>query len=459
MSSVVPIKVLKSIEMIYDLFNYPFNDFKLFSTTKSVNFDEKLIFVKQITEQDVSDIEVFTQKRIFLVKILKEILKEIDSPHFISIQKSPFDLLVDYQEQLRNLIIKYDVSENNVLLHYSQFTTYSRDWNNLTKFSRGLIIDLDAYKVVAHPYDKFHNYLEIPATQEENLPDLPYEVATKLDGSEGILYPLKNGTIKIITKGSFESEQGVFATELLWSKYHKQANIIIDRRLYNNYTLTFEILYSHDDPNRIVVAYDEPDLRLIGVKDLNTSQDLSYSEVIAMAKELGFPHTELEKITLEEIKVERKTRENFEGWVVHFENGLRMKIKCDPYLELHGARFGSTVRAIWHILFEGRWDDFISSVPQDMKAIPENIYNRIIEYARDYRKDLHSIYNSLPKIESDKEFALYVNKNVEKEFKSYMFTIRQGAEIEMFRVRWTTFREKYYRWEEEKYGEHADFGE
>lgn len=449
MTQLVPLKFVKSVETIYELLNNQFSKFSLFKVTNKVGFDEKVKFIKSLTEKDVSKLS--NEQKMFLGKILENILQEINSKFsgkpYVTTQSDLANALSEYQSQLINLIIKYEESENRVLLHYSQFPTYSRDWNNLTKYSRGIVFDLDDYSIVVHPYDKFFNYLEHEETKDNNLPDLPYEVSTKLDGSEGILYPAKDGSIRIITKGSFDSEQGKFATELLWSKYKHQVNFISTRRLYNNYTFTFEIIYSKDDPNRIVVAYDEPDLRLIGVRDLKTNKDLSYAEVIKMAQSLGFPHTEVEEITLEEIMYAREERENFEGWVVRFENGLYMKIKCAAYLDLHGARFGSSLKSVFNLLKEEKWDDFIASVPEEIKPIPEAIQKRLIKFARYHTREITNIYYSLPEFESQKEFALYVQNNVDSASRGYMFKLRTGKEVNVFDKTWMNFKILFEAWE------------
>jgi RNA ligase len=312
------------------------------------------------------------------------------------------------------------------------------------------VIDLDTYTYVVHPYDKFFNYMEKNETKPENLPDLPYEVGVKLDGSEGILYPAKNGSIRIITKGGFETSQGEFATRLMWTKYTQQATQIYNNRLYKDYTLTFEILYAKDDVNRIVVAYDEPDLRLIGVRDLRTGRTFSYSEVIAFAAKIGFPATEVEELTLDQLMELRKDRENFEGWVVRFENGLYMKIKCEPYLDAHGARFGTSLKAVFNLIKEGKWDDFIASIAEENRATPEALKKKLVGFATDFMRKVFAAYESIPSIEAQKDFGLYVQNNIEQHLRGYMFTIRADKNANVFEQPWSRFKLLYEVWEAEQ---------
>lgn len=452
MSRHTPIKVLQAIEIIYDLLTQKYSQFSFFKSTDKCSFDEKVKFVKTYSNDEIKKFiqNNTVQTRVVLTKVLEDIMKAIDSIYYqkynVSFQKDLEEIFTEFQNQLKNVYIRVN-EENRVLLHYSTIPTYSRDWNNLTKYSRGMVIDLETYQIVVHPYDKFYNYMEREETKPENLPNLDYEVSVKLDGSEGILYPMKSGEVKIITKGGLDTEQGRFGTKILWEKYANSAKKIMAEKLYQDYTYTFEILYDKNDINRIVVAYEESDLRLIGVRDLKTGKTLSYKEVIQIAKDLGFAYTELEKITLDEILELKKDKENFEGWVLRYENELYMKIKCDPYLDAHGARFGTSIKAVFRLIKDGKWDDFISSLAEENRGIPEALNKRLVKFATHHAREVFSFYDSIPQLETQKEFGLYVQKNIPRELMGYMFTIRAGKEIDVFDQLWSSFKSKFESWE------------
>lgn len=440
MYHVTPINVIKAVEAVYDIF-----------TTKPANFGEKFSFVRLLTLEDMKELDL--PKAIELSKILYEINNEIDSKHFEKVHCNNFNNLLlhfeEFQHQIKiNVYAKYDEEENRVLFHYNPIPTYSDDWNNFTRVARGIVIDLDDYSIVAHPYNKFHNYGEKEHLLRQNLPICSYEVASKLDGSEGILYPLKgdNG-LKIITKGGLNTEQGQFGTKLLWGKYKNQAEAILKSKFYKDYTLTFEILYAHDDANRIVVSYDEPDLRLIGARDLKTGQEVSYNKVIEIAQLLGFPHTELHDISLDDIEQLRETMENFEGWVVRYETGLYMKIKCAAYLDAHGAKFGSSAKYVFNLLQEGKYDDFIATIAPDMQSVPNKFKDYLVGWATEFTNTIMSNYESIPHFEIQKDFALYVQANIEKEFQGFMFHLRLGREFDAFQLRWSQVKDRYRAWE------------
>lgn len=439
MKTLTPIKVIRAINEIYNMF-YDI----------SGNFGNKFFLVKNLTNEDVKRVNFF--KKIKLAKILKNINKEINSKHFK--QKSIFTVnrliehFEEFQRQIKiNVYAKYEENENRVLFHYNPIPTYSDDWNNFTKVARGIVIDLDDNSIIVHPYNKFHNFMEKEYLLPQNLPNCDYEVSSKLDGSEGILYPLKNEQgFKIITKGSFDTEQGQFGTKILLDKYKNQVDIIMKEKLFKKYTFVFEILYAHDDPNRIVVSYDEPDIKLIGLRDMETGQELSYNEVIKMAKKLGFPATELHDITLDEIQQLRETMENFEGWVVRYENGLYMKIKCSAYLDAHGAKYGSSPKYVFNLLQDGKYDDFIASLNYDFKDVPEKIKDSLVGWGTEFTKRITDAYHSIPNFESQKDFALYVQSNIDKELWGFMFHIRAGRELDVFQLPWSKVKDRYQVW-------------
>ena len=105
---------------------------------------------------------------------------------------------------------------------------------------RGLVLDSDG-NVVAKPFKKFFNLEELTPGQ---IPNEPFEVFEKMDGSLGILFNYKGEWI-LATKGSFISEQAVKGMQIL-KKYKYE-------RLLEGYTYLFEIIYSE---NRIVCQYE-----------------------------------------------------------------------------------------------------------------------------------------------------------------------------------------------------------
>src|SRR5690242_13723962 len=129
------------------------------------------------------------------------------------------------------------------ILNYSQKCQFAGYWTAETMQCRGLIVDTD-FRIVARPFVKFFNLEQHLAM--EGMPvlrwDQPYVIQEKMDGSLGILY-WADGVPCIATRGSFISDQAVFATNLLRTRY-------VQVEFAPQYTYLFEIIYP---ANRIVV--------------------------------------------------------------------------------------------------------------------------------------------------------------------------------------------------------------
>lgn len=126
------------------------------------------------------------------------------------------------------IVVRKHPTAELYIYNYTAKTQYERVWNETTMTCRGLIADADGY-IVSRPFQKFFNWDEL-----ERLPDEPFEVYEKLDGSLGILYWLDDKPY-IATRGSFDSEQAIEANKMLAE---------IDPSVFDrNCTYLFEIIY------------------------------------------------------------------------------------------------------------------------------------------------------------------------------------------------------------------------
>lgn len=196
-------------------------------------------------------------------------------------------------------------------------------WNYFETISRGLILHRHTGNIIAHPFHKFWNYVE------GTIIDSPIkELTEKMDGSLGIIY-YHNGGWHVATRGSFDSEQAVWAEKYLHKNY--------DVSLLNlAYTYLVEIIYPE---NRIVVDYgSRTDLVLIGMRaNLSSGVDLPYSEysIYGNTAKFNLPRTVVVN-SLEDIKhVIENLDQNAEGFVARLDNGTRLKFKTEDYMRIH----------------------------------------------------------------------------------------------------------------------------
>lgn len=233
------------------------------------------------------------------------------------------------------------------IYNYSQKTMYEGYWTDETLQCRGLIADVEG-NIVARPFPKFFNYEE----HQGNLPNEPFEVYEKLDGSLGILYFYKDKPY-IATRGSFDSEQAKVANEML-----NTYNINI---LNKNYTYLFEIIYPE---NRIVVNYkDKKQLFLISTIETRTGKEIIHHEGNYFPNVKRYDEHEYIPINL----LSELEKPNQEGFVIRFQSGLRIKIKFKDYVRLHSIVTQITKKKVWEVIKDNKnFDEFIGNIPDEL---------------------------------------------------------------------------------------------
>lgn len=227
------------------------------------------------------------------------------------------------------------------ILNYTEKAQYEREWNEVTRQCRGLVIDQQG-KVLARPWPKFFNYSEHPEGTFGM--DERVVVTDKLDGSLGILYPLPDGGHAITTRGSFTSDQAVHATKVWQERYAATATAALKPGV----TYLFEIIFPG---NRIVCDYGSwDDLVLLGGVDLATG-----SPVPAADLPWDGPRADTFDFATLADAVAAAPREGAEGFVLRFpgRSDTMIKIKQDDYVALHRIITGLNARAVWERLGAG----------------------------------------------------------------------------------------------------------
>lgn len=261
----------------------------------------------------------------------------------------------DLAEQLELGHVRVQRHSNGRLFiyNYTAKAQYAQAWNEVTVNTRGLIVNT-AGEIIARPFPKFFNLEEI----EHEITDLPL-VQEKLDGSLGIIYH-DGEKYAVATRGSFASEQAIFATEWLNSTFPNFSQP-------DDVTTLVEIIYP---ANRIVVNYgDRSELVLIAAIHKETGADIPLDEIHWWEG----PRVDIrESMPLDELMLRYKdlTAENDEGvvclWPAQGEPSFRVKIKYPEYVRIHGIVYGFSERKVWELLSEGKNPlDMLDSVPDE----------------------------------------------------------------------------------------------
>lgn len=295
------------------------------------------------------------------------------------------------------------------IFNYSKFCQFKSEWNEITLQCRGLIMDHD-YNIVAKPFSKFFNLEE-----EKNIPNEPYTIYEKLDGSLGILF-FYDGW-HMATRGSFISEQSVRAKKILEQKYSH----LIDS-LNRDWTYLFEIIYPE---NRIVLDYgDREDIILLGIYNRITLQEEEL-------KDYGFPYlkpSQYDGMNFKQLK--DLNMQNHEGFVIKFNSGKRIKIKFEDYVQLHGIITEFSNKKVWEMLRDGK------DINELIEIVPDEFFEKVKSVKEDLEKQFNNIKNKAIKISEEvksfkerKEIALHLSKN-HKDVMSIVFGILDNKKID-----------------------------
>lgn len=301
-----------------------------------------------------------------------------------------------------------------VLFNYTQTAQFANRWNFFECISRGLILDTITGEVIARPFDKFFNL-----GQRENNTAI-VSITEKMDGSLGVLYRHK-GEYQIATRGSFTSDQARWATHFLNSIHNLST-------LDDDLTLLFEIIYPE---NRVVVDYEGwRALVLIGARSRSTGRELSHKELKLMGLRFSFPVvTEYGFPDLTLLLAAAKVLSaNEEGWVVRFADGERLKVKGDAYKLAHRILTGVNFNRVLEAVRDGIYDQMIEGVPDEflgqIKDWKEEIDIKVDVLTYSVERTLKGAPDG-----TQKDFALWVQANFNKEMQSYLFAAKAGKDI------------------------------
>ncbi|RLC89065.1 MAG: hypothetical protein DRJ03_00450 [Chloroflexi bacterium] len=297
------------------------------------------------------------------------------------------------------------------------YTNWCKTWNDLTLNSRGIIFDRKTGKVVARPFPKFFNMNQRRDTQEWALPwHDGFRIFKKYDGWLGILYR-HEGQHRIATRGSFKSTGAVWATEFL-KRYDLTG-------LPDEVTLVFELICP---ATRIVVDYgDLEDLVLLAAYNRHTGEEYDWGQVEEWSREFGFTLAEsYDKEWLRYCRGQIKTVSGaeLEGFVIRFDNGLRVKIKSEDYFRRSDLLMNLTPLAIWNTMVDGR-------VPEEVWSIVDVDYHCVLDaiaaaLSQQYQDVLSEVQEQFGRIGDQPDRAAFAQRAQKMFHQPAMFAMLDG---------------------------------
>lgn len=284
------------------------------------------------------------------------------------------------------------------LYKYSVKTVQEDFWDTITTNARGLILN-DVGVVCGRGFPKFHNINQRPETKIEVLPQETPELADKLDGSCIItFFNPETSKWQAVTLGCWDNIQTQFANKWLESNASK---------LDKDYSYIFELTAFW---NRIVIAYPDEKMTLIGIIKTETGEDWSYQQIADFAAERGLESVKFWTRPVSEVNLEDQVFNNQEGYVARFSNGFRVKLKYKSYMHLHKILTGLSVKGIWESL-STNVPIVLENIPDEFMSWFLNEKNKLQNEFKKYEEEARAIFASVPKCETRKEYASHFTKH------------------------------------------------
>lgn len=235
------------------------------------------------------------------------------------------------------------------------------------------------------------------------------------------------GEWRITTPGGLTSEQALMGMDLL-KRYDMSG--LRGTEGPTRITPIWEIIYPALD--NVVNYGDREELCLLAVFDLDTWEEWDTLDVDEMAENCGFPRPRRFKLNAEDL-LRPPFEDNFEGFVVRFQNGLRVKLKDPRYVLAHKILTGATTKRVIEILRDPEMD--VSAVSQslspafrealdDAVALVQQVYHQIEGAAQSHFQRLLGTEEM-----TRKDQAFWIQANVPKSLQGCVFGLLDNKDI------------------------------
>lgn len=308
-----------------------------------------------------------------------------------------------------NLLIKEDPDFPDVyLFKYNQYTS---DMNEkICQEARGIILEIyeDVVNLLCHSFDKFFNYGEPQGQQVlEKFNWNDYSFQEKRDGSLLRLWFYK-GRYVVSTSGTIDAYKATI--DIPSCPYNSFGDMF--HAIYKPYKETLypekNITYSFEmtsPNNKIVVNYEDDELTLIGMRDINTNKELDvyqYNPFTNIKTPIKYSY-----ININDALTNINQFKNFEGLVLCDNEFRRVKIKTDEYLALAKlADDTGSDRGILKLILTDQIDDIVSKIPHILPRV-----NIIREYLKNEITSIQDLLSGVDFTLSKKDLALKYKDN------------------------------------------------
>lgn len=204
-------------------------------------------------------------------------------------------------------------------------------------------------------------------------------------------------------------------------------------KMHPNFTFIFEYI-SLADAHVVKYKKEQEGLYLIGIRDNLTGHELSYHKVIDIANHFNIPTTVLFDKTLGQIlnELDDKNSEEAEGFVINID-GYKVKVKYNDYVHIHKALSKlSSINLIIRSIADDQYDDLLSKLPVAYHDSVKKVAAIVFRYIKDTEQTANEYFQQAPKT-SQKEFMIWIDRNVPKKFRGFCRELYFGKEINVIK--------------------------
>jgi RNA ligase len=289
------------------------------------------------------------------------------------------------------------------IVNYTAKAQQNYHWNDVTEQCRGLIYNPMTFDIVARPFRKFYNHNEAQAPKIDA--DEIVTAYDKMDGSLGIVYRAPDAVLRVATRGSFSSDQALWATQWLHDNVGKYWGEMLGHGYEWRQYMTdmFEIIYPD---NRIVVGYEGYEgMVYIGSQSTETGK-FSYDEGAWSGRKSEALYTGQFGGVFN-----LPDRDNAEGFVCVTHDGRRVKVKYDEYVRLHRIVSHLSERYVWEYLAgpsPARAEELTRDIPEEHEKWVRGVANDLFGQYMDRSMVVNEVTQRIHKMTTRKEKALAI---------------------------------------------------
>ncbi len=288
------------------------------------------------------------------------------------------------EKTIRDFKLKFKEYNGKILLKYDQLISPTFMGLPEMQDCRGLILEMDTWKVMSLAFRKFFN------SQESNAAKIDWNTASvleKLDGTmmqvywdwnKKVWFAATTGTAE--GEGEVNNKNGTTFNELFWDTLNNKYTFnecLLDK----NHIYVFELTTPY---NIVVKPHGESSATILTVRNRETLIELSGKDLEMAAISLGLPLVKKFDLNAKDVGTLLRTFEGMpwseEGYVVVDANFNRVKIKNPAYLAVHHLKGKTAEHNILTIVKTNEIEEFASTFPErkeELYKLKENYDNLV----------------------------------------------------------------------------------